>query len=649
MATPLRPAPFRLLALVALPTLLGLSGCSMSRLTPDAPAASVTGMHGRVKGGQQPVSGATIQLYAVGSSGNGSGSLSLMNGAPVLTGADGSFNMTSTYMCPTAGTQVYLTSTQGNPGMTQGTNNAAITLVTALGSCGNLTPETFISVNEVTTVAAAYALAPFATSIANVGSSSTNSAGLANAMTNAMLLADSSTGASPAAGLPAHATVESDKLYTLANVLAACVNGDGTTVCPQLFSDTTYGGIPPTDTFGAVLAIAQHPDTYVHDIFTLTTPQAPFPASGNEPNEWTMTISYADASLSQPGAMAIDASNDIWVLNNGTGTLAGFTPQGAPLTGSPYTGDGTNQPTALAVDKTGNIWVTSPVATEDLLRSQPHPFLRTHPHAGGGGANAVGTITEYLVSGAEVTSTINYDHADLNGPDSVAVDPLSGNIWIANSGAQLSVLAAADGSEQVPGGGAGWGTTNGNITGADTVALDSSGNAYVVNGNAIGVVGVTSGTVLAYGASLQPQSPLSVAVDTGGQLWTGSGNGGLSSYLVALNASTLLQAGSDSSGGGIFNPNTLAVDSNDHVWVANTSGGHISEIGGVAAAEGSGTVLSPSTGLGLDALISTEPSSLAIDASGSLWVSDPFNNRLINFVGIAGPVKTPMLGAPVAP
>jgi hypothetical protein len=35
---------------------------------------------------------------------------------------------------------------------------------------------------------------------------------------------------------------------------------------------------------------------------------------------------------------------------------------------------------------------------------------------------------------------------------------------------------------------------------------------------------------------------------------------------------------------------------------------------------------------------------VAIDAAGSLWVTSYGDNRLVQFVGMATPVKTPLLG-----
>jgi hypothetical protein len=44
-----------------------------------------------------------------------------------------------------------------------------------------------------------------------------------------------------------------------------------------------------------------------------------------------------------------------------------------------------------------------------------------------------------------------------------------------------------------------------------------------------------------------------------------------------------------------------------------------------------------------------EPYGLAIDASGDLWIANSGGNTLTQFVGLAGPIKTPLLGPPVQP
>ena len=133
-----------------------LSGCSSSFVTPSAPSR-IGEISGTVIGGQQPVSGARIQLYAVGTSGDASAAKPLIAVTP-YTDANGNFSITGLYKCPTSSSLVYLVASGGNPGLTVGTNNAAINLMAALGACSSLSASTYISVNEITTVAAVAAL-----------------------------------------------------------------------------------------------------------------------------------------------------------------------------------------------------------------------------------------------------------------------------------------------------------------------------------------------------------------------------------------------------------------------------------------------------------------------------------------------------------
>jgi hypothetical protein len=169
------------------------AGCGIGPSAAPSPVA-IPALNGRAMGGQQPLAGATIKLYAVGALGNGSPAADLLgtgtNGhaTSVSSAADGSFTITDDYSCPAAApsTPVYLTATGGNPGLISGTNNTAIALAVALGPCDTLLANaatTFIIINEATTAAAAWALSPFATSLTDIGATSTNLVGITQAFT----------------------------------------------------------------------------------------------------------------------------------------------------------------------------------------------------------------------------------------------------------------------------------------------------------------------------------------------------------------------------------------------------------------------------------------------------------------------------------
>ena len=108
-----------------------------------------------------------MYLFAANSTGYGQASVALLNaaqtgasdalGAYVATGGTGGFSLTGDFTCTSGQQQIYVLALGGNAG--QGANPAA-GLMAAIGSCpsGGGSPV-FATVNEVTTVAAAYALA----------------------------------------------------------------------------------------------------------------------------------------------------------------------------------------------------------------------------------------------------------------------------------------------------------------------------------------------------------------------------------------------------------------------------------------------------------------------------------------------------------
>jgi len=99
------------LALVALTSGCGL-GVAGSSFGSSTQSSSVQGIHGLVHGGQQPISGASVVLYAAGTTGYGTGAASVMT-SPVSTDANGNFTLTGNYSC-SAGQQMYLVASGGS-------------------------------------------------------------------------------------------------------------------------------------------------------------------------------------------------------------------------------------------------------------------------------------------------------------------------------------------------------------------------------------------------------------------------------------------------------------------------------------------------------------------------------------------------------
>lgn len=587
-----------------------LSGCAgslPSNFGVAAPAPAGAGhLTGKVFGGQQPVSGSTIQLYTVGTTGLKSASSPLI-GTTVTSDANGNFTITGDYTCTgtTPGTQVYITATGGNSG--SGTNNN-LTMAAALGSCATLLANaatTFITVNEVTTVAAAYALAPFASSMTSIGGTGSNPSGLVNAFANAALLANTSSGASGGSGLATGVTVPTTEINTLADILAACVNttGSGSTQCNTLFSATGA-----TDTFGAVLGIAKNPGAAaVTALTSLVTATPPFvPAMTTAPNDFTVAVNFAGAAsnLSTPYSVAIDASGNAWVANEGGSTVAELSPTGSVV--ATPTATGLYGPQGIAIDTVGNVWV----------------------------ANTAGnSVIKFTLTSGIVTGNNSFTAGGISAPSAIALDT-SNNAYIANfNGNSVTKLNSA-------------GTSLGNFTGSSNdivnptgIALDSASNILVTSGNGYVVKLTGAGAFSSTITDNTLQGPVSIGVAPTGSsvgvtgFTTGSTVGGALTEFTDAGGSVTV-SGTSPVTSGLTTPAGVASDGTSF-WVANSAAsGSLAQF-----AFGSSTPASPTAGFGS----LNVPVGVAVDASGSIWTANSGSNSVSKFIGLAVPVNTPVV------
>ncbi|HEY0308894.1 MAG TPA: hypothetical protein VGB94_12095 [Acidobacteriaceae bacterium] len=371
---------------ITLLTGCGVGGGTASQSSSATPVSAAT--RGYVNGGNLPVTGADVNLYVAGVNTPGTGT-GYGSGATLLihtkTDQTGSFIFNSgDYTCPTPTQQAYIVVSGGNPGLGGTVNNPYITLMAALGPCpaggnlliGDLThgiaPIPFINVDEITTVAAVWALQQFMTP---PGSSNTNApnigapnttytnglsapntlsvqpavVGMNNAFTTAKMLADIATGTSPNLNYP-YATPESAKINTLADIIATCVNTDPTasSICSNMMADATpSGATTAADTIQALWYIAQHPIHNVSNLYGYVTGTPPFSPtytapgtlSGSVPsttafNDTTIAINYAPVSnnlpvLGKAFGLAIDAYGNAWFTNQGQTAVSGDSPTGA--------------------------------------------------------------------------------------------------------------------------------------------------------------------------------------------------------------------------------------------------------------------------------------------------------------------------------
>lgn len=629
-----------------------MNGCGVGHIVDSSiPTTTAMGqLQGRIVGGQQPIVGSHVYLYAAGENGYGQASVSLLKASDqppfpthfdeaqnfyVTTDAGGNFTLSDRYTC-NPGTQVYILATGGNAGVgptpaNPNGLNSAIALMSVLGECpqsGTFAQTVpFVHVNEITTVAAAYSLAGFATDATHVASSGSmlGKRGIATAFANAHRIASISTG-TPLSVIPAGtATVPFSEINTLANILAACVNtGDATYAinaithsdsCSQLFgwttSDGKNNGSPAGDTVSAILNIAHNPGAHIQELFSLSGGiAAPFqPNLAQYPTDFTISIAFpAVGLLSNVSHIAVDGNGSVW-MTSGYSSLVKVSSAGTILSGSAgFTGGGLYLPEQIAIDTADSLWaanytgVVSKFSSDGVALSGPSGFS-------GGGLQP-----SYVLTG-------------------IAIDP-SGNVWIPSNG--LFVLSNS-GTPISPSGG----LNDGGKYGGE-ISIDGAGNLWLANANDNAIHKFS-----ALGARLSPangftgvlvDSPQRIAIDHEGHVWTTSLYHW--AHLTELDGSGGVISPPSGYTYGTLSPTELSLDGDGNVW---TISNHYPSCYCLAEISNAGVLKSPDAGFQRSDM--PHPSGIAIDGSGDVWITNtqsPAQTGLFEFIGLASPVVTPI-------
>lgn len=565
-----------------------------------------------VMAGSSAIMGADVKLYAAGSTGNGSAGTNLLT-VPATTDATGSVTIPAKYSCPSAGAQVYLLATGGTVVGSTGANSNLL-MMTAVGRCDSITAATKLVVNEVTSVAAVYALAPFYAAGGAVGASATNVSGLTNAFATAASLADPATGTSPGNTLPANAVSPAPRVNAVANILHACTASAG--ACGTLYGATT-AMTAPANTLDALVNLVRKPAVNVSSLYGQSLVNQAFkPALTAVPADFTMFINYAGGGLNSPSGIAVDSTGSVWVSNY-FNVASKFTPVGAPVFANGVTGAGLYNSYGIAIDLNDNVWIPN---------EQPVTQVGT------------GSVSELTPTGTSLAGTTGYLNGGLNFPLSVAIDP-NGTVWVVDYGNSHLTLLNLMG---VPLSG-----TNGYTT-----SLFAFPVAVAIDGNHFGWIANQSGNTVTKaspdGLSFTNYTCCSgasgLAIDQGNNVWIANFYGDSVSLISSSGAVT---SSGYTGNGALVRPQGIAVDGAGNVWVANYRQSYLVELAGTNSSA-VGQSLSPATGLGGDAGL-LEAYALAVDASGNIWVSNQGNNTITKYVGLAAPVKTPLSALPKAP
>jgi hypothetical protein len=409
--------------------------------------------------------------------------------------------------------------------------------------------------------------------------------------------------------------------------------------------------------------------------------------------------------MNGPGNFAIDRRGFLWVNDNYEPEaplrpacaglrLLKFYPWGESFPGSPYFGGGlSGAGYGITLDPHGNVWVgnfgfEAPECANPNVPPFPDPARKipaTHD-----------SVSKFTPDGRPISGKDGYRVGGISWPQATVSDK-RGTIWVANCGND-SVTLIPKGNRrrafnvdlQPPPGNPG-----AQLIKPFGLALDLDGNAWVA-GNKSETLSVIApdGTLI---EALDGKDgdgnqvvfrPMAVAADSHGNMWVANSDTvdvpcppPSDVTGVGPNASIALYLASDRqpyslpfTGGGITIPWGISVDGNDTVWVANFGITaptedeppsdllpRVSHFCGIdtarcpARARAVGAPISPDNGYTSDAL--QRNTTTAIDPSGNVWLTNnwrqvppklnPGGNSIVVVIGVAAPIKTPLIGPPV--
>lgn len=573
---------------------------------------------------------------------------------------------------------------------------------------GITTPST-ITINEMTTVAAAYAMAQFFRSGKIVG----NSLPLQVAAGMSANLVAAETGA-PSALIQAPPNADQTNTWrslgTLSNIIAACVQDAGL-ACASLFSLTASAkGAKPTTTLEAMLNIARNPTRNVNDIFALGESLKAFepyllPQHGpNSPDEllrldgFTLAVKVnatgrlessgdEECPFGGPGNIAFDQNGYAWITNNviqGTPNsvdcMVVLKPNGQPADGaggtttSPIFGGGIwGQGYGIGIDPAGSVWAGN------FGWGQCQGCVQT-----------IGTVSKFSPSGVPISPEAGFvDSANPLYKVQGTISDQQGNIWMASYGND-SVHVFPKGNPN-----AGYPAYTVSHSSPFHIQIDDDGFGWVtfeglsmLSKLALTKNGLVSQFTVALGTHTRPKG---MALDSKGNAWVAAGAAN-AVYAVDKNGKLL----GAFSGGGILGPWGVGVDSEDNVWVANfgpdqqittkyrvsrlcgarvnycppgaklgdpiSSGGYTLPSGGDPVLLHNGHPIYEPYYLFPSYKPLMRATAAHIDMAGNVWITNnwkpsglndveanPGGDGIIIFVGLAAPVKPTFTGQPKAP
>jgi kumamolisin len=256
-------------------------------------------------------------------------------------------------------------------------------------------------------------------------------------------------------------------------------------------------------------------------------------------------------------------------------------------------------------------------------------------------------------------------NAEFNYPSGLAVDGL-GNIYVADYSNNNIREVAPDGTVSTP-----YGSLNGysgatnaagnsaSFNSPNGVAIDQSGNLYIADtGNNL-IREISGGTVSTLAGATAFNGPEGVAVDGSGNVYVAdTGNnviweitpGGAASIIAGQNGSSGYEDGAATTKALFNSPSSVAVDASGNVFVADFGNSVIREISGgtVSTIAGQAGQAGYLDGLGKKALFNA-PVGIAVDGVGNVYIADALvpalgstaaGNNVLRLLSTTGVVST---------
>ena len=429
-----------------------------------------------------------------------------------------------------------------------------------------LTP--YVSIDELTTVAAGYSMAQFIHDGVIMGPA--DALRIAAGM-NENLVSPITGESSPVLASPPNGDQSNSLRSTraLANILAAYVRTWGIGVEYFYALATPPGGSAPNSFLQALSNIARDPSQNVEPLYVLAgIVPAYLPTLEQMPDAWTVVVKVNDTGSDRflfagPGNIDFDERGYAWISNNvrqGTPSSGRFAavlkPNGRPADGlygtprSPLLGGGLlGGGYGVVVDPRGAVWFGN--------FGWGLPIFFPTPDGNG-------SLSLFDLAGRPLSGPRGIQGGPVRA-QGVTLDR-QGNLWIASFGNDRVYVFRN-------------GNPNRSIyyqaaagAGPFDVEIAEDGTAFVTNSGGLGPFGAGSFVHLALrGNELVPlfdldfgHSNKGVGLDTSGNAWIASG-GDDAVYMVTPDGTI---AGKYD-GGGIESPWGIAIDGDDNVWVAN--------------------------------------------------------------------------------